>query len=158
MRKTLSLDYPDFDKSAGIELPMHPPRLCEGCGHADAYKAIMEVFLKIGMEDFRVFGDFGCYTLGYEKPHECLHTTTVAMGASVGMTIGAAFAGIEPSVGVIGDLTFFHSGVQSLMSMAISNVNASLIIMDNQTTANDRRTADYLCRRYSKSSRRAWHS
>jgi indolepyruvate ferredoxin oxidoreductase alpha subunit len=134
MSKALSLDYPDIERTAGIELPIRPPRFCDGCGHVDAYKAIKEAFLKMGIEDFRVFGDIGCYTLGYGKPYECLHTT-VAMGASVGMTVGAAFAGMEPSVGVIGDSTFFHSGMQSLISMANSSVNANLIIMDNQTTA-----------------------
>lgn len=134
LRKTLNIECPELTHKVDMELPARPPRLCVGCGHIDSYKAIKETFLKLGIEDFRVFGDIGCYTLGYEKPHECLHTT-VAMGASVGMTFGAALAGMSPSVGVIGDSTFFHSGIQSLLSMANSKVNANLIIMDNGTTA-----------------------
>ncbi|HBM15110.1 MAG TPA: indolepyruvate ferredoxin oxidoreductase [Lentisphaeria bacterium] len=133
LRKTLNIECPEITHKIEVELPARPPRLCDGCGHADSFKAIKEAFLKMDIADFRVFGDIGCYTLGYEKPHECIHST-VAMGASVGMTFGAALAGMTPSVGVIGDSTFFHSGINSLLSYATAKVNANLIIFDNGTT------------------------
>ena len=134
IRQVLNLEIPEMPTAVEMELPQRPPRLCEGCGHIDAYKAIKEAFLKIGQVDFRIFGDIGCYTLGVQKPYECLHTT-VEMGASVGMTFGAAVAGMEPAMGVIGDSTFFHSGIAGLTSIAKSKVNANLVIMDNRTTA-----------------------
>ena len=61
--------------------------------------------------------------------------TCVEMGASVGMTLGAAEAGFEPSIGVIGDSTFLHSGLPTLISFAKSRkVNANLVIVDNSIT------------------------
>ncbi len=134
IRKVLNLEIPEVSRSVDMELPQRPPRLCEGCGHIDTFKAIKEAFLEFGEKDFRVFGDIGCYTLGVEKPFESLHST-VEMGASVGMTFGAAVAGMEPAVGVIGDSTFFHSGIPALINIAKSKVNANLVIMDNRTTA-----------------------
>jgi indolepyruvate ferredoxin oxidoreductase, alpha subunit len=134
IRKALNLEMPEIQKAVEMKLPPRPPRLCEGCGHIDAYKAIKEAFLRNGQSDFRVFGDIGCYTLGVQKPYECLHAT-VEMGASVGMTFGAAVAGMEPAIGVIGDSTFCHSGITGLISIAKSKVNANLVIMDNKTTA-----------------------
>ena len=134
VRQILNLEVPELPKPVEMELPQRPPRLCEGCGHIDAFKAIKEAFIEIGQKDFRVFGDIGCYTLGVQKPYESIHTT-VEMGASVGMTFGAAVAGMEPAMGVIGDSTFFHSGIAGLINIAKSKVNANLVIMDNRTTA-----------------------
>ena len=57
------------------------------------------------------------------------------MGASVGMTLGAALSGMEPAVGVIGDSTFFHSGMPALLSVAKCRVNANIVILDNRITA-----------------------
>jgi indolepyruvate ferredoxin oxidoreductase, alpha subunit len=134
IKQVLNLEIPTIQNPVNINLPSRPPRLCEGCGHIDAYNAIKAAYQKIGQNDFRVFGDIGCYTLGVEKPYECLHAT-VEMGASVGMAYGAAVAGMEPAMGVIGDSTFFHSGIPALINIAKSKVNANLVIMDNRTTA-----------------------
>jgi len=134
IREILRIETPESKKRTKLDLPVRPPRLCEGCGHIDAYKVITAAFKEIGMEDFRVFGDIGCYTLGVESPYESLHST-VEMGASIGMTLGAALSGMEPAVGVIGDSTFFHSGMPTLVGMAKCKVNANIIIMDNRTTA-----------------------
>ena len=134
LRQVLRLEVPKAKEPAKIKLPPRPPRLCDGCGHIDAYKVIKTAFLELGTTDYRVFGDIGCYTLGVEKPYESLHST-VEMGASIGMTLGAALSGMEPAVGVIGDSTFFHSGLPTLVSMARCNVNANIVIMDNRITA-----------------------
>lgn len=134
LRKTLGIKSPEITHNVTMEMPIRPPRLCDGCGHIDAFNAIKTAFLESGINDFRVFGDIGCYTLACNKPFECIHTT-VAMGASVGMALGAAMAGLTPSVGVIGDSTFFHTGINSLLSVASANVNVNIIILDNGTTA-----------------------
>ncbi len=109
---------------------IRPPKLCEGCGHSDAYEAITTALKNIGVEDARIFGDIGCYTLGVQPPHNAINTC-VEMGASLPMAFGAAMAGMSPSVGVIGDSTFLHSGMPTLLSAAKSNLNLNLIIMDN---------------------------
>ena len=134
LREVLRLEVPEPKKKASIELPPRPPRLCKGCGHIDAYKVIKTAFLELGEQDYRVFGDIGCYTLGVEKPYASLHST-VEMGASVGMTLGAALSGMEPAVGVIGDSTFYHSGMPTLLSVAKCSVNANIVILDNRITA-----------------------
>ncbi|MGI9132393.1 MAG: hypothetical protein ACR2I0_00385, partial [Rhodoferax sp.] len=86
-----------------------PPRLCDKCPHTDAYIAIKEVLAELG-DGVRVMGDIGCYSLGYLPPHQAIHAC-LCMGASIGMAIGAVHAGVNPSLCVIGDVTFTHSGL-----------------------------------------------
>lgn len=136
MRKILVKDTKiDASKRSAPEfLVPRPPKLCDGCGHQDAFKALREALNNIGVKDPRVFGDIGCYTLGALPPFDCLHTC-VEMGASIGMALGAAHAGMSPSVAVLGDSTFFHSGLPTLISMAKAKVNVNLVVMDNRITA-----------------------
>ena len=108
-----------------------PPALCQGCGHRDFYTALNNVLRKY--EGSRVFGDIGCYTLGYMPPFHSIHSC-VEMGASLTMAIGAANSGVWPSVGVIGDSTFTHSGMTGLLDAVNSNADITLCISDNLTT------------------------
>jgi indolepyruvate ferredoxin oxidoreductase alpha subunit len=57
------------------------------------------------------------------------------MGASVSMAKGGAEAGVSPSVAVIGDSTFGHSGLTPLLDAAAANTNMTVIILDNATVA-----------------------
>ncbi len=109
-----------------------PPAFCQGCGHRDVYTALNEV-----LKDYpqaRVFGDIGCYTLGFLPPFKAIHSC-VDMGASIGMAKGAADAGQWPAVAVIGDSTFTHSGMTGLLDAINENANITVIISDNLTTA-----------------------
>ena len=108
-----------------------PPSLCKGCGHRDIYQALNEVLA--AYEDARVFGDIGCYTLGYLAPFKALHTV-LDMGASITMAKGASEAGVHPSVAVIGDSTFTHSGLSGLLDVINEDSNILVIISDNLTT------------------------
>ncbi len=108
-----------------------PPALCQGCGHRDMYSALNEVLKEY--KNPRVFGDIGCYTLGALPPYQALHAT-LEMGASVTMAKGAADAGQHPSIGVIGDSTFTHSGMTGLLDCVNSKSNVVIIISDNLTT------------------------
>lgn len=110
-----------------------PPRLCEACPHDDTYIAINEALgeLRSGL---RVMGDIGCYSLGYLKPHEAIHSC-LCMGSSIGMAIGAAHAGMTPSLAVIGDGTFTHSGMAPLLDAARENSNIKVFILDNSIVA-----------------------
>lgn len=109
-----------------------PPALCKGCGHIDMYQALNQALEVIG--GGKVFGDIGCYTLGALPPFNSLHTC-VDMGASVTMAKGAADAGVHPSVGVIGDSTFTHSGMTGLLDCVLEQTPVTLIIADNATAA-----------------------
>ena len=128
--KALHLDIPaGFDQPE--LLPGRPPKLCEGCSHWDSFHALNEV-----MDDYskgRVFSDIGCYTLSALKPLESINSC-VDMGASITMAIGAADAGLIPSVAAIGDSTFTHSGITGLLDAVNNNSPITVLIMDNSTT------------------------
>ncbi|MBR2623653.1 MAG: indolepyruvate ferredoxin oxidoreductase [Paludibacteraceae bacterium] len=109
-----------------------PPALCQGCGHRDVYTTLNEVLKEY--ENPRVFGDIGCYTLGFLPPYRAIHSC-VDMGASITMAKGAADAGQWPAVAVIGDSTFIHSGMTGLLDAVNENANITVIISDNLTTA-----------------------
>ena len=107
-----------------------PPALCVGCPHIDSYTALVDVMKKY--EHGRVFGDIGCYTLGFNMG---ALNTTVCMGASITMAKGAAEMGIFPSVAVIGDGTFGHSGMTGLLDCVNEKANVIVMILDNDITA-----------------------
>ena len=109
-----------------------PPSLCVGCGHRDLYDALNEAVATKG-DDCKVFSDIGCYTLGYLPPFKAIHTC-VDMGASITMAKGAADAGLVYPVAVIGDSTFTHSGMTSLLDAVNENSPITVIISDNETT------------------------
>jgi len=108
-----------------------PPALCQGCGHRDMYAALNEVAREYPSP--RIFGDIGCYTLGALSPFHAIHAC-VEMGASVTMAKGAADAGQHPSIAVIGDSTFTHSGMTGLLDCVNSKANVVVLISDNLTT------------------------
>ncbi len=108
-----------------------PPALCQGCGHRDFYTALNNVLKDY--EGARVFGDIGCYTLGWMPPFKSLHTC-VEMGASLTMAQGAAYSGTWPAVAVIGDSTFTHSGMTGLLDAVNGKADVTLCISDNLTT------------------------
>ncbi len=108
-----------------------PPSMCVGCGHIDAYTALGEALEQYG--DGRVFSDIGCYTLGALPPYNAINSC-VDMGASITMAKGAADAGLVPSVAVIGDSTFTHSGITGLIDCVSENSPVTIIISDNFTT------------------------
>ncbi len=108
-----------------------PPALCQGCGHRDMYAALNEVLREY--ENSRVFSDIGCYTLGFLPPYRAIHSV-VDMGASITMAKGAADAGQFPSVAVIGDSTFTHSGMTGLLDVVNEKTNVTILISDNLTT------------------------
>lgn len=124
-----------FPQESGSEVPElvqnRPPRLCDGCGHTDAFLALNEV-----LEDYgrgRVFSDIGCYTLSALEPLESINSC-VDMGASITMAIGAADAGLVPAVAAIGDSTFTHSGMTGLLDAINNNAPITIMILDNSTT------------------------
>ncbi len=108
-----------------------PPALCQGCGHRDMYAALNEVVREY--DNSRVFSDIGCYTLGFLPPYRAIHSV-VDMGASITMAKGAADAGQFPSVAVIGDSTFTHSGMTGLLDAVNEKSNITILISDNLTT------------------------
>ncbi len=107
-----------------------PPQLCDGCGHYDTFNALDEIRKEIG--DKQIFGDIGCYALGALSPHHTI-STLIDMGASITMAKGAADAGVHPSIAMIGDSTFTHSGMTGLLDCVNEKTSITVIINDNST-------------------------
>lgn len=116
--------------SCDVQTVARPPVMCVGCPH----RAVFYTIKKLGLT---ATGDIGCYTLGALPPHEGIDTC-VCMGASIGMALGMEKARGEQFakklVAIIGDSTFFHSGLTGLANMAYNGSSGTVIIVDNATT------------------------
>ena len=112
---------------------VRPPALCQGCGHRDLYTALNQL-IKEEYPNSKVFSDIGCYTLGSLAPFHAIDSC-VDMGASITMARGASEAGLHPSIAVIGDSTFTHSGITGLLDCVNAKANVTIVISDNLTTA-----------------------
>ena len=112
------------------QVPARPPILCPGCPHRSVYS----VLNKLGIH---AAGDIGCYTLGAVPPLNVIDTT-ICMGASISTLHGMEKAKgkdyIKNWVAVIGDSTFMHTGVNSLMNMVYNQATGTVMILDNSTT------------------------
>lgn len=120
----------DLDLEEPNQVPARPPILCPGCPHRSVFSTLSK--LKI-----HAAGDIGCYTLGAVAPLNVIDTT-VCMGASISVLHGMEKAKgkdfIKNWVAVIGDSTFLHTGVNSLMNMVYNKATGTVIILDNSTT------------------------
>jgi indolepyruvate ferredoxin oxidoreductase alpha subunit len=109
-------------------LPVRPPVLCPGCTHRSVYTALRR-------RDLAPLGDIGCYTLGALPPLLALDSC-LCMGASIGMMSGFnAALGRKAAAAVIGDSTFFHSGVTALIDAHYNQSEGLVLVLDNRTTA-----------------------
>ena len=120
----------DVKTDEPADVPARPPILCPGCPHRSTFSVLSE--LKI-----HGAGDIGCYTLGALAPLSVIDTT-VCMGSSISTLHGMEKAKgkdyIKNWVAVIGDSTFLHTGVNSLMNMVYNKSTGTVIILDNSTT------------------------
>lgn len=132
VRRAMGREPLPVKPAAEIVSAGRPPQLCKGCPHADTVTAMKKALADY--PDGRVFSDIGCYTLSALPPYSAIHSC-VCMGASVSMSKGAAEAGVFPSVGMIGDSTFAHSGITPLIDATRAGVNMTLIIVDNASVA-----------------------
>jgi indolepyruvate ferredoxin oxidoreductase alpha subunit len=130
LAKALGIPVEEGQAIPAIVAP-RPPALCVGCPHIDSFNALNECMEPHGKG--KVFSDIGCYTLGALPPYNAIYST-VDMGASITMAKGAADAGLSPVVAVIGDSTFTHSGMTSLLDAVICNAPVTVMILDNSTT------------------------
>ncbi len=130
VRTALGMEPVPTPREAVADLAARPPALCTGCPHVDTFKALNEALSDF--ENPQVFSDIGCYTLAALPPLEAIHSC-VAMGASIGMAAGAAHAGYSPAVAAIGDSTFAHGGITSLLSAVQQSVNLTVLVVDNST-------------------------
>jgi indolepyruvate ferredoxin oxidoreductase alpha subunit len=120
----LHVPLPEFEL---VPLPSRPPVLCPGCPHRSTFYVLHKLKVPVN-------GDIGCYTLGLVPPLSAIHTTG-CMGAGIGVAHGAARAGSpERFVAVIGDSTFFHTGIPALVNTVYNQSPVVTVIMDNRVT------------------------
>ena len=128
LRKAILGEDPYVTAPAAV--PGRPPILCPGCPHRSVYHVLKKMKLHAA-------GDIGCYTLGAIAPLGVVDST-MCMGSSIstlhGMEKAKGKEYIKNWVAVIGDSTFMHTGVNSLMNMAYNNATGTVIILDNSTT------------------------
>lgn len=114
-----------------VELPMRPPNMCPGCPHRATFTALKKHKLYVA-------GDIGCYTLGALPPLGMLDNC-LCMGAGIGIAAGLARSlgdlAKGKAVAVIGDSTFFHSGMTPLLELSYNGGATTVVIVDNRTTA-----------------------
>ena len=112
------------------DAPARPPILCPGCPHRSVFSVLKK--LKI-----HASGDIGCYTLGAVAPLSVIDTT-ICMGASIsalhGMEKAKGKEYVKNWVAVIGDSTFLHTGINSLVNMVYNKATGTVMILDNRTT------------------------
>ena len=112
------------------DAPARPPILCPGCPHRSVFSVLNK--LKI-----HACGDIGCYTLGAVAPLNVIDTT-ICMGSSISLLHGMEMAKgkefIKNWVATIGDSTFLHTGINSLINMVYNKATGTVMILDNRTT------------------------
>ena len=109
-------------------LPARPPVLCPGCPHRT-------VFYILRRAKAIIMGDIGCYSLGGLPPLNSMDAI-ICMGAGISAAMGISKSGIDrPVVGIVGDSTFFHSGITGLLDIGYNKGNITIIVLDNRITA-----------------------
>ncbi|MBQ9042478.1 MAG: 4Fe-4S binding protein [Eggerthellaceae bacterium] len=130
VKRAFGFEVPEHAETPD-DVPGRPPALCAGCPHRLVFKELSRI-------KAIVTGDIGCYTLGALPPLASMDTC-LDMGASVSMSHGfeLALSGTEhrPVVAVIGDSTFGHSGLSSLITTVYNRGAGTVCILDNRTTA-----------------------
>lgn len=119
----------EYDKSSVVN---RPPTLCAGCPHRGFFYELSK------RKNVMITGDIGCYTLGGADPLNAMDTT-ICMGASISLGHGAKkifdkFNKDMRVVSVIGDSTFFHTGINSLLDVVYNKGNTITCILDNRVT------------------------
>lgn len=132
VRKSLTCEVTptlEYDKSV---VPGRPPMLCAGCPHVG-------LFYELGkIKDVIAIGDIGCYALSGNPPLNA-KDFALCMGSGFSMAHGAAkimekFGDTKKIVGVVGDSTFFHTGMNSMLDAVYNHSNVTLIVVDNRIT------------------------
>ena len=120
----------ELDVKAPAAAPGRPPILCPGCPHRSVYYVLNKLKMHVA-------GDIGCYTLGAVAPLSVVDSV-ICMGASISSLHGMEKAKgkdyIKNWVAAIGDSTFLHTGVNSLMNMVYNKSTGTVMILDNSTT------------------------
>ena len=132
LKEALTGQVPEL-KDVKAEAVPRPPVLCPGCPHRGFFYTLSRRKKTI------VAGDIGCYALGGSPPLSAMDTT-ICMGAGLTVAMGMAKAfektGADWTIfGVVGDSTFFHSGITGAIEILYNKGKVIPVVLDNSTTA-----------------------
>ncbi|HIP85242.1 MAG TPA: indolepyruvate ferredoxin oxidoreductase subunit alpha [Pyrodictium sp.] len=120
----------------GLELPPRPPVMCPGCPYRPVFYSLKRAANKLQVKPVYA-GDIGCYSLGILPPFQ-VQDIILEMGGSIGSANGLAHVldvSREPVIAIIGDSTFYHSGITPLLNAVYNGAPLLAIVLDNHTTA-----------------------
>jgi indolepyruvate ferredoxin oxidoreductase alpha subunit len=130
-----ALGQPALEKIVFNDLTVpRPPAFCAGCPHRGFYYELGK------LKNVVISGDIGCYALGFDEPYNATDFS-ICMGASLSMGHGAQTIfnklgeGAPRVISVLGDSTFFHTGINSLIEVIYNKGNSINVILDNRVTA-----------------------
>ena len=135
LAKIIDLDVlpPEMSQEQSELIFPRPPVLCPGCPHRATFYALNK---SIPRRHRLVSTDIGCYTLGVAPPLSA-GNVTICMGSSLGIGSGLAHSpGLkDPVVTIIGDSTFWHTGLPGLVNAVYNRSKLLLLVVDNSATA-----------------------
>lgn len=148
----LALDCIGFDKEAvncsfdeqkissqfklDLKIPRRLPTFCPGCPHRETLSIMKDIRKTLADKDINLIshGDVGCYSLAFLEPFKEMHDLS-AMGQGGSMAAGTDIFTTNPSIVLMGDSTFFHSGMSSISNSVQLGHNITYILLDNDNTA-----------------------
>lgn len=131
--RVLRIDIPD-NGDVPVQLPVRSPLFCPGCPHRSTYYGLRRAMESLDPKPL-IVGDIGCYTLVSSYPFEMLDTL-LCMGGGAGMGHGFAQSDLNrPILAIMGDSTFFHSGLSPLANIGYHRSNVTVLLLDNRYTA-----------------------
>lgn len=119
-----------------VHLPKRLPTFCPGCPHRETLSIMKDVRASLKDKDINLIshGDVGCYSLSFLEPFKEMHDLS-AMGQGGSLGAGTDLFTTNPSVVLMGDSTFFHSGMTSISNSVQTGHNITYILLDNDNTA-----------------------
>jgi len=119
-----------------ITVPRRLPTFCPGCPHRETLSVMKDIRASLADKNINLIshGDVGCYSLSFLEPFKEMHDLS-AMGQGGSLGAGADLFTTNPSVVLMGDSTFFHSGLTSISNSVQMGHNITYILLDNDNTA-----------------------
>ncbi|BCS94097.1 MAG: indolepyruvate oxidoreductase subunit IorA [Metallosphaera javensis (ex Sakai et al. 2022)] len=116
------------------DVPRRPPAMCPGCPHRSSFFFLKKGLALGGISSTFYSGDIGCYSLGVLPPFN-EQDSLISMGSSLGIANGVYRSTHVIPVAVIGDSTFFHTGLPALANAVYNKFPVLVIVLDNRSTA-----------------------
>jgi indolepyruvate ferredoxin oxidoreductase len=143
LNEVFSIIYPDTFKEClnplklwDKKLPLRLPTFCPGCPHRETLSLLKDIRKTLSKKGIELIshGDVGCYSLSFLPPFKEMHNLS-AMGQGGALGAGLDMFTTNPSVVLMGDSTFFHSGITDISNSVQIGHNITYILLDNDNTA-----------------------